>query len=62
MVKNIQRLCAARGTNVRQLEISLGFPNGTIGRWNENRPSVDRVKLVADYFGVTVDEMIREEE
>lgn len=61
MVRNIKRLCSAQGISVRQLEIALGFKNGIIGRWDTNRPSIDRVKTVADYFGVTVDELIREE-
>lgn len=61
MVRNIKRLCAAQGISVRQLEIALGYTNGIIGRWDTNRPSIDRVKTVADFFGVTVDELIREE-
>lgn len=61
MVQNIKRLCAAQGISIRQLEIALGYVNGIIGRWDINRPSVDRVKAVADYLGVTVDELLREE-
>ncbi len=61
MLKNIKKLCVANGISVQKLEKSLNFGNGTIARWEENRPSVDKVKLVADYFGCTVDELLKEE-
>lgn len=61
MLKNIKNLCASRGISIQKLEKTLGFGNGTIARWDENRPSVDKVKLVADYFGCTVDELLKEE-
>ena len=37
------------------LEKTLGFGNGTIKKWGESSPSVDKLKKVADYFGVSVD-------
>lgn len=61
MLKNIKKLCAMHNLSVQKLEKSLGFGNGTISRWDENRPSIDKVKLVADYFGCTVDELLKEE-
>lgn len=61
MFEKIKALCAAKGISIQKLERALGFGNGTISRWDINRPSVDKVKLVADYFGCTVDELLREE-
>lgn len=61
-IERIRDLCRKRGTNLRQLEISLGFGNGTIARWEEKTPSVTRVKAVADYFGVTIDSLLEEED
>lgn len=64
MVAKIKRLCKERKTTLKELEERL-FPNvkgQIIGRWDENRPSVDRVKAVADALGVTVDELLREDE
>lgn len=58
LVENIRCLCRERGVSIQQLERELGFGNGTIRRWGENAPSVDKVKAVADYFGVTVDELL----
>jgi len=54
----IMALCKERKVPVYQLEKSCGIGNGTIGRWSESNPRVDRLKLVADFFGVTIDELI----
>ena len=61
MVERIKTLCADNKVTIRALEKEFGFGNGTIARWNENRPSIDKVKAVADYFGVTIDELLKEE-
>ncbi len=53
--ERIAGLCADRGIAVRQLEKAIGLGNGTIGAWREKLPRVDRLKKVADFFGVTVD-------
>lgn len=59
-VERIRELCREHGTNLMRLEQAVGFPNGTIRRWGENVPAVTKVKAVADYFGVTVDELLTE--
>lgn len=59
-VERIRELCKEHGTNLMRLEQAVGFPNGTIRRWGENVPAVTKVKTVADYFGVTVDELLTE--
>ena len=43
------------GTTLKQLEKELGFSNGSISKWGSSSPSVDKVKMVADYFSVTTD-------
>lgn len=58
MVEKIRSLCKESGDTLASLERALGFGNGTIARWGERTPSVDKVKAVADYFGCTVDELI----
>lgn len=55
MVKTIKRLCDEHNESLRQVELALGFSTGSICRWDENKPSVDRVQKVAEHFGVTVD-------
>lgn len=54
MVDQIKALCAAHNTNIKSLEKELGFGNGTIRRWDERKPSYDRIESVARRFGVPV--------
>jgi transcriptional regulator with XRE-family HTH domain len=58
LVKNIRRLCQEHDISIKKLEETLGIGNGIIARWETSAPSVTRVKAVADYFGVTVDELL----
>ena len=61
LLKNIKTLCKQRNITLAELERFIGFGNGTVGRWDCKRPSIDRVKEVADYFGVTIDELLKGE-
>lgn len=58
----IRALCEAKGVTVREVEAATGISNGVIRRWDEMSPRSDKLKAVADYFGVTVDELLREED
>lgn len=60
MVEKIRSLCQEHGTSVWALERELGIGNGVIARWSRSSPRVETVKLVADYFGVTVDELLKD--
>lgn len=61
MLEKIKELCKQRGVSVSQVEQELGFSNKAMYRWDEQTPGIDRVKKVADYFGVTVDYLISDE-
>ena len=61
MFERIAMLCKERGMTVKELERIRGFSNGTIQVWKKGSPRVDRLKAVADYFGVTVDALIADE-
>ena len=60
MLDNIKRLCRERKTNITNLEKEVGIGFGTVYKWGKVSPSVDNLKLVADYFGVTVDYLLAE--
>lgn len=62
MVENIVNLCKANKLSVNKLEKLCGISCNSIYRWDVHAPSVDKVKAVADYFGITVDELITEKE
>lgn len=38
-----------------KLEKELGFSNGSVSKWRNSTPTPERLKKIADYFGVTVD-------
>lgn len=61
MLEKIKGLCAENGMSISQLEQILGLSNKAIYRWDTSKPSIDRVKAVADYFGVTVDYLLSDE-
>lgn len=60
LVDNIQRLCKEKGTSIWSLERETGIGNGVIGKWAKSSPRVDSLRKVADYFGVTIDELLKE--
>ena len=45
-----------------KLEKELGFSNGLISKWKNSVPSHDRLKKLADYFGVSVEYLTEGEE
>lgn len=51
LYEKIQCLCKENEISIRQLERELGFGNNTIGKWKTSTPSIDKLQLVADYFG-----------
>lgn len=55
ILKKILKLAEKNNISISCLEKTLGFGNGTIKKWGESSPSVDKLKKVADYFGVSVD-------
>lgn len=56
--ENIRRLCRERGISITRLEQDTGLGNGTVCRWRQCDPTVTRLKLVADYFGVTLESLL----
>ena len=61
MLQKIKELCRRRGVSIAELETACGLGPRTIYRWGEISPAVNKVKRVADYFDMTVDELIKEE-
>ena len=62
ILKNISNLCAKNCIRIAKLEKTVGIGNGTIGRWEKTSPTVDNLKKVADYFGVTVNDLLADVE
>lgn len=62
MFLKISELCKKRGITVTQLEKLLGFGRGTITKWRKSSPTVDKLKMVADYFGVPIEYFLETKE
>lgn len=60
--ENISILCRKNKISIAKLERDTGLGNATIHGWVRSSPTVDKLKAVADYFGVTVDELLQETE
>jgi len=58
LLQNILALCEERKISVAKLEKEIGLGNATISRWGKSSPTVENVRKVAVFFGVTVDELI----
>lgn len=58
LLESIRRLCSKKQVSIAKLERETGISNGTISRWGVSSPTVENVQKVADYFGVTVDELL----
>jgi transcriptional regulator with XRE-family HTH domain len=62
MYERIKELCKNRGITLKELETAVGVGNRTIYRWDQNSPSIEKVCAVAEYFGVSVDYLVRGED
>lgn len=60
--QNIVDLCWSHHISVARLERECGLGNATIRGWEKSSPTVEKLKRVADYFGVTVDSLIASKE
>ena len=55
IVERIKKRCKEKGTTMGTLEKELGFANGSIRRWDERVPGIDRVSELANRLEVTID-------
>lgn len=62
LVDRIKQLCSVKNTTLIGLEREVGLGRGTIRNWDTNSPSVDKVQKVAEYFKVSLDDLIFGEE
>ena len=59
---NVKKLCEEKGVSILSLEKALGFPRSSICKWNENEPGIRKVQKVADYLGLSIEELLAEDE
>ena len=60
MFNKIAKLCEEQKISISELEKKMGFGRCTIVKWKKSNPTVDKLKKVADYFGVSIEYFLRE--
>ena len=58
---SVKRICEEKEISVGKIEKDLQLSNGSICKWNENEPGIRKVQKVADYLGVSIEELLAEE-
>ena len=54
---NIIRICKLRDISIAELERKSGLGNGVVRKWNSASPTLRTAIAVADYLGVSLDEL-----
>lgn len=54
----IKQLCKSNGITVTGLEKELGFARGSLCKVDTNKPSMEKVQKLADYFKMSVDSLM----
>ena len=55
MYNKIKILCKEKGTSVHAMEKELGFGGGTISRWKNSNPGLEKILKIANYLDVSVE-------
>ena len=53
--ETIKQLCKNKGVAVTGVEKELGFARGSLCKVNTNKPSMEKVQKLADYFDVSIE-------
>jgi len=59
LYKNVKNKCKEQGISIAELERATKLSMGSISHWKVVDPKVGNVKAVAEYFGCTIDELLR---
>jgi len=61
VLDTIKKLCEKKNLSISALENRLNVGHGTIASWDKSSPRVCTLKQVADFFGVTIDDLIKDD-
>ncbi len=64
ILTNIRQYCVVKHTSIPKIEKALGFGNGSISGWAKAKKKApqDRVEAIAQLLGVTVGDLLSENE
>lgn len=57
---NIKKIAEEKNIPIYKIESDCGYESGAMCKWNKSSPNAKRLKIVADYLGTTVDELLKE--
>lgn len=55
---NVVALCKQRNITIARLESETGLGNATVRGWVKSVPNLGTLKKVADYFNVSIDDLL----
>lgn len=58
LYENVDDLCKKMKTNAHNVEKACGLSNGTISRLRTTMVGADKLKKIADHFGVTMEYLL----
>lgn len=58
IVDSIKKICKNNNITVSQLEREIGLSQGLVSKWMNTTPSLDKIVDIADYFHVSIDEVV----
>ena len=58
IVNSIKTICKEHDITITKLEETLGMSQGLISRWNKSDPSISKVIDIANYFNISLDDLI----
>lgn len=61
ILKNLKRVCSERGVTFNKVEQECGLSHGSIRKWSDHPPTITRAKVVCDYLGIKVDDLLKQE-
>jgi transcriptional regulator with XRE-family HTH domain len=59
MLKQIRKLCKEKKISIAKMERDLGFARGYIYKLGVSIPTISNAKKIADYLGITIDDMTK---
>ena len=57
LYEKIKELGKKNGVSITQIEHDLGFGRGSLSKIDKHRPNIEKLQKIADYFGITVDQL-----
>ena len=57
LYQKIKVIAKAKGVSIAELERVCKISQGSICKWGEVKPSFDKVVLVVDYLGISLDDL-----